>query len=492
MRLPPIPLNALASDVLDVYFSRDDVLANNLTTGRQAYISDVREFRAIVIGRVASHEFCPLHSLEHHSLMLLDVPDWSVLDWSSNFFEATFKEQLTMESGDFLEEREYPELHITTAKGVILGTDLAEAYAISENQPKTPMRGAWAGTRQLNQEPRKAHTVHGQFPTGRRKLVHVGPSIRKRPLAAEVSTKSSAPKRRRVRVDEKENVDLSEGIMTRSQRKLMEASMPSQLYCIVNQIKFEHDCKSTSHQISQITKVLPAIFLGVYSFVRVLIMSPSEDKIILGVVLQFGLQPNKVQLPAQITKVLPAIFLGVYNFVRLLIMSPGEDKIILGVVLQFGLQPNKVQLPVQITKVLPAIFLGVYNFVRVLFFNLACNQIRYNFQPKITKVLPAIFLGVYNFVRVLVMSPSELKKTPIGRYLLDRGKTGRYSPLEDGFDPESKWHMSACRAATAERGMSLMWCLASIASTSACVAVNTFSDSRGERKIVTSAVLSKA
>ncbi|KAJ7176357.1 hypothetical protein C8R43DRAFT_1198025 [Mycena crocata] len=63
-----------------------------------------------------------------------------------------------------------------------------------------------------------AKTMEG-LPRGPRPTVHAGRSNRKRPLAADIA-RSAAPKRKKVRIEEQENVDISAGITTRSGRKL--------------------------------------------------------------------------------------------------------------------------------------------------------------------------------------------------------------------------------------------------------------------------------
>ncbi|KAJ7831609.1 hypothetical protein B0H14DRAFT_3463944 [Mycena olivaceomarginata] len=58
----------------------------------------------------------------------------------------------------------------------------------------------------------------GGLPRGSRLLVSAGKSNRKRPLAADIA-KTERPAKRQMISHDKENIDLSVGIMTRSQRK---------------------------------------------------------------------------------------------------------------------------------------------------------------------------------------------------------------------------------------------------------------------------------
>ncbi|KAJ7801804.1 hypothetical protein B0H14DRAFT_3782432 [Mycena olivaceomarginata] len=60
--------------------------------------------------------------------------------------------------------------------------------------------------------------VSGGLPVGRREVNTIGQSNRKRPLASDIAKHDRAKKPRQA-LEEKENIDVSEGIMTRSQRR---------------------------------------------------------------------------------------------------------------------------------------------------------------------------------------------------------------------------------------------------------------------------------
>ncbi|KAJ7680017.1 hypothetical protein B0H17DRAFT_1138787 [Mycena rosella] len=64
------------------------------------------------------------------------------------------------------------------------------------------------------------YIAKGQLPTGPHPVLSFGQSNRKRPLAAEIA-RTGAPKKKRIRIDEQENVlDLTQGIRMCSGRKL--------------------------------------------------------------------------------------------------------------------------------------------------------------------------------------------------------------------------------------------------------------------------------